>query len=34
VGVYQVNFRIPAGVASGPQDLVVSGSPPVKVAVE
>jgi uncharacterized protein (TIGR03437 family) len=34
VGVYQVNFRIPAAVASGLQDLVVSGSPPVKVAVE
>jgi uncharacterized protein (TIGR03437 family) len=34
VGVYQVNFRIPAAVASGPQDLVVNGSPPVKVAVE
>jgi minor extracellular serine protease Vpr len=34
VGVYQVNFRIPSGVASGPQDLIVSGSPAVKVAVE
>lgn len=34
VGVYQVNFRIPAGVPSGLQDLVVGGSPPVKVAVE
>jgi uncharacterized protein (TIGR03437 family) len=34
VGIYQVNFRIPPGVASGPQDLVVGGSPAVKVAVE
>jgi len=33
-GVYQVNFRIPAGIASGLQDLVVNGSPAVKVAVE
>jgi uncharacterized protein (TIGR03437 family) len=37
-GVYQVNFRIPAGLASGTQDLVLAAagaaSPPVKVAVE
>ena len=33
VGVYQLNFRIPAGVGSGLQDLVVIGSPPVKFAV-
>jgi uncharacterized protein (TIGR03437 family) len=34
VGIYQVNFLIPPGIASGLQDLVVSGSPPVKVSVE
>jgi uncharacterized protein (TIGR03437 family) len=34
VGVYQVNFRIPANVPGGLQDLIVAGSPPVKVAVE
>jgi uncharacterized protein (TIGR03437 family) len=34
VGVYQVNFRIPAGIASGPQSLVVGNSPAVNVAVE
>jgi uncharacterized protein (TIGR03437 family) len=34
VGVYQVNFRVPAGTASGQQDLSVGSSPAVKVAVE
>ena len=38
VGVYQVNFRIPAAVAAGPQDLVITAadaaSPAAKVAVE
>ena len=34
IGVYQVNFRIPASVPSGLQDLIVGNSPPVKVAVE
>ncbi len=36
-GVYQVNFRVPAGAASGPQDVVVSAngvtSPAVRVNV-
>jgi hypothetical protein len=26
IGVYQVNFRVPAGAASGPQDVVVSAT--------
>ena len=34
VGVYQLNFRIPAGVGSGLRDLVVNGSPPVKFTVQ
>ena len=38
VGIYQVNFRIPAAAGAGPQDLVLSvagvASPAVKVAVE
>jgi uncharacterized protein (TIGR03437 family) len=37
-GVYQVNFQVPSGAATGSQDLVVSAggaaSPPVKVAVQ
>jgi uncharacterized protein (TIGR03437 family) len=37
VGIYQINFRAPAGAPSGMQDLVASiggvSSPPIKVAV-
>jgi uncharacterized protein (TIGR03437 family) len=38
VGVYQVNFQVPASVPSGNQDLIVSSgatsSPAVKVPVQ
>jgi uncharacterized protein (TIGR03437 family) len=38
VGVYQVNFRVPAAVSSGSQDLVIAAagvaSPTVKIPVE
>jgi uncharacterized protein (TIGR03437 family) len=33
-GVYQVNFRIPANIPGGMQDLTVGNSPAVKVSVE